>query len=255
MPEGGQMDRRRMSYFLALLGILILLAILLFAQGTARRRAGITLPDVDQLLEPDLSAPGEERLDLVEIRPDTVQQAVASMDRAAAYTMTVQVETLWSEGSGTAELTAYVRSGLTRVDTLQLDGSVRRTLTDGDTAYVWYDSDKHYATAAAISPDRTLRIPTYEDVVELDPADILAADYQRLKDVYCIYAEANEGDSYTARYWVDTDSGLLVAAQRLYQGEPIYQMTVQSMNIVPPDASFFVLPDGTDLLAAIEEEP
>ena len=39
MPEGGQMDRRRMSYFLALLGILILLAILLFAQGTARRRA------------------------------------------------------------------------------------------------------------------------------------------------------------------------------------------------------------------------
>ena len=45
MPEGGQMDRRRMSYFLALLGILILLAILLFAQGTARRRAGITLPD------------------------------------------------------------------------------------------------------------------------------------------------------------------------------------------------------------------
>lgn len=239
-----------MSYFFALLGTLILLIVLLFAQGTARHNGGITLPDPDTLLSPDLSQPGEEQLALVEIRPDTVQRAVASMGRVQAYTMTIRVETLWSGGSGAADLTAYVRDGLTRVDTLQLDGAVRHTLTDGETTYVWYDSETRYDAYAAgeTEADRALRVPTYEDLTALDPESILEANYQNLRDLfYCIYAEAREGD-YLARYWIDVESGLLIAAQRVFEGEPVYQMTVQALDTTPPEENLFRLPDGTGLL-------
>ena len=51
---------------------------------------------------------------------------VASMERPAAYSVTIAVETWWSGGSGTATFTAYTRDGVTRVDAPQLDGSVRR---------------------------------------------------------------------------------------------------------------------------------
>ena len=247
---GSAMDKRRMSYFFALLGTLILLIVLLFAQGTARHNGGITLPDPDSLPSPGLSQPGKEELALVEIRPDTVQRAVASMDRAQAYTMTIRVETLWSGGSGTADLTAYVRDQVTRVDTLQLDGALRHTLTDGENVYVWYDGESGYSVYAAGGPDadRELRIPTYEDLTALEPENILEANYQNLRDLfYCIYAEAQEG-AYLARYWIDVESGLLIAAQRVSEGEPVYQMTVQALDTAVPEESLFQLPDGTSLL-------
>ena len=64
---------------------------------------------------------------------------------------------------------------------------------------------------------------------------------------YCIYAEAQEGD-YLCRYWVDVESGLLIAAQRVSDGEPVYQMTAQSLDTTTPDEALFRLPDGTSLL-------
>ena len=244
------MKKKPVSYILVLLSVLILLVVVMFAQGSIRRSDHITLPDPDQGQDQGENQPQEERLQLLEVRKDTVQQVVATMERADAYTMTIEVETLWSGGSGTTSLTAYVRDGWTRVDTLQLDGSVRRTLSNGETTYVWYDNETVYDThtAGELTADRELRIPTYETLVDLDPESILDANYQELKGVYCIYAEAREEGDYTARYWVEVDSGLLIAAQRLYLEEPVYQMTVQSMEVTVPDSSLFTLPDGRVVL-------
>ena len=248
------MDKRRMWYVLALLGIMILLVVLLFAQGTIHRSAGITLPDPSQPQEPGLTEPGEEQLELVEIRPDTVQRAVESMNRAQSYSMTVSVATYWSGGSGTSELTAYVRNGVTRVDTVQLDGSIRRTVTDGESTFVWYDNEELYSRYATgeTTADKELRIPTYEDLVDLEADTILSAEYTKWDSYDCIYAEASGGDGYTSCYWIDVDSGLLVAAQRYYQEELIYQMTVQNLELTEPAEEIFTLPDGSNPLPPTE---
>jgi len=245
------MDKRRASYILALLGVLILGVLLFFARGTMRRSGGITLPNLDQVQTSGQQQTEEEHLELVEVRPDTVRQIVASMERPEAYTVAVEVETLWSGGSGTSDLTAYVRGGITRIDAPQLDGSIRHTLLDGENTYVWYDGETTFLTypAGDMTADRELRIPTYEDLAALEGESITAADYRELKDLYCIYAEAEEDDLYTICYWIDVDSGLLVAAQRLCRGEPVYQMTVQALDTdTLPDAALFILPDGTELL-------
>ena len=213
------------------------------------RSGNIVLPNLDSQQVSDQLRPEDERLELVEIRTDTVQAAVDSMERLQAYTMTVKVETLWSDGSSETELTSYVRDRFTRVDVAQRDGSIRRTVTDGENTYIWYDDASYTVYASgSISADQELRVPTYEDLVEMPTESIVAATYQELKGLYCIYAEVNLGEGYLGRYWVDVETGLLIAAQRLHEGEPVYQMTVQSLDTATPDSQLFRLPDGTELL-------
>lgn len=66
-------------------------------------------------------------------------------------------------------------------------------------------------------------IPTYEEILALPPETITQADYRTVSDVRCIYVETAEDEwGYTQRYWVSVDTGLLVVAERLYDGEPVY---------------------------------
>ena len=50
--------------------------------------------------------------------------------------------------------------------------------------------------------------------------DIAAADYRSVSDVNCIYVETvQDPEGYTQRYWVSVETGLLVASERLLEGE------------------------------------
>ena len=52
--------------------------------------------------------------------------------------------------------------------------------------------------------------------------DIAAADYRSVSDVNCIYVETvQDPEGYTQRYWVSVETGLLVASERLLEGETI----------------------------------
>ena len=91
------------------------------------------------------------------------------------------------------------------------------------------------------------RIPTYETVLELDPASITAAGYEALDSLGCVYVETDTGDGHSARFWVDTDSGLLVRAEQLTDGQVVYRMTASGLERPAPSDASFSLPDGTVL--------
>ena len=55
-------------------------------------------------------------------------------------------------------------------------------------------------------------------------------------------------DGYTQRYWVGVETGLLVASERLLEGETIYRMASLTVDLSVPSADRFILPDGTVLL-------
>ena len=79
--------------------------------------------------------------------------------------------------------------------------------------------------------------------------DIAAADYRSVSDVNCIYVETVEDpDGYTQRYWVGVETGLLVASERLLEGETIYRTASLTVDLSVPSADRFILPDGTVLL-------
>ena len=97
----------------------------------------------------------------------------------------------------------------------------------------------------AVSADNEQCIPTYEDILDLPVEAISTADYRVLSDIRCIYVEAAEEDSQLC-YWVSVDTGLLVAAEKLLDGQRVYRMEALTVDQTEPAATEFTLPDGTN---------
>lgn len=245
------MDRKKLSWITWSFIGLTILVLSWMLMNTLHRPERITLPDVD--VEPDQiegELDGEEdALTIVQITPKTVQTAIATLARPEAYRRTVKVEQFWSGGSGSYEITATVSGDWTRMDRTMPDGRVRHSIVGTEMAYVWYNNERavYSAPAGDISADEEQSVPTYEDILDLPVEEIAVAEYGSLSGLRCIYVESTAA-SYTMRYWVNVDTGLLVAAEKRLDGETIYRMEALSVDQAEPEASVFRLPDGTQLI-------
>ena len=243
------MDRRNLNWITWGFVALAVVVMALMLGESLRRSTHITLPETDtgQSAEEENQSPSSGTLTLVEITPETVQSAIASLERPEAYRRTVTVEQFWSGGSGRHETDAAVSGRWTPADRTLADGRTRHALTDGESTYIWYDSMTEFfaAPSEGISGDDEQSIPTYEDILDLPPEAIVEADYRELLEMNCIYVEtADDPAGYVLRYWVSVDSGLLVAAEKLLAGETVYRMAAPEGEQAEPELPDFTLPDG-----------
>lgn len=248
------MDKRNLKGITWVFAVATVLIVALMLTSTLQRSVHITLPSPDQSGSeaPSGEEPGRNALSVVEITPATVQTAIETLDRPASYRRTVTIEQFWEGGSGSWSVTALVKGGWQRTDRMMPDHRTRHTLTDGQTAYIWYNSEDQVFTAPAgdITADHDQSIPTYEEILGLDVRTITAADYRDYSGVKCIYVETAESESgYALKYWVSVDSGLLVASEKLYRGELVYRMSALALDPALPTDADFTLPDGTALTA------
>ncbi|MBQ6205519.1 MAG: hypothetical protein IJK52_00400 [Oscillospiraceae bacterium] len=239
------------QYWLAI-GLLcfVTLALSLGARLIFRRTAYITLPDSVGLTWSGGrdGAGGLTAASALEVTPDTAQAVIATLSRPTRYRREITVRRTWSGGSRDATLTATVSAPWTRVDRELPGGGVRHAVTNGATTYIWYDDGPNVVKVPAgiISADNEQIIPTYEDVLRLPRERIALADYHRIESgADCIYVETTQEDSVKERYWIGVSTGLLVAAERLVDGNSVYWMEAGEPEAAPSDA--FVLPDGTKL--------
>ena len=247
------MERRKRNLLVVLIGIVIVVAMVssfglgLFAPDTAK----IVLPTPEVSQQPGGEPGVQSGLVLVDVTPETVQTAIETLTRPRQYSRVIRVEQLWDGGSGSFETTVTVSGRWTRTDRSLSDGQVRHTITDGEITYIWYGSESsvYSAPAGDITPDDEQAIPTYETILDLPVEDIAAADYRSVSDVNCIYVETvQDPEGYTQRYWVSVETGLLVASERLLEGETIYRMASLTADLSTPSTDRFILPDGTVLL-------
>lgn len=215
-----------------------------------------TPPVVLPSLQPDdgpgsTSSSSGDPIQLVEVTTDSVQAVIASLDRAASYHRQFSVRTYWPGGSGTTTVYTWVDDGFTYSRCTLPSGHIRYCLSDGDTMYYWYGSSSTYLTAPAdsMSEDLAQYMPSYEDVLDLDPKSICDAGYVAYAGHPCIYVESKTEElAYLERYWVSVESGLLVAAQTLKDDQIVYSMDASGSFQTPcPSNVSFSLPDGTVL--------
>ena len=232
--------------------ILVVLVVLLMLMSNLRRSSRVVLPDTSTSAGDSAEqTSGGSAIQVVEVTPETVQAAIATLHRPEAYSRSVTVEYLWNGGSSMSEITVSASGGWSRTDRTLPDGQTRHAITNGETTYIWYNGETDVFTGPAgeISPDAEQTIPTYEDVLALAPEQIAQADYRMVSDVRCIYVETAEDDwGYVQRYWVSVDTGLLAVAERLQDGETVYRMAALTVDETAPDAKTFTLPDGTALI-------
>ena len=247
------MEKRKVSRVaMGFIALVVLVMVLMFS-NSLRRSSRITLPSADSAAgqtDPD-AAGGGDALTVIAVTPETVQAAIETLNRPGQYSRVIRVEQFWGGGSGSFETTVTVSGRWTRTDRTLADGQTRHTITDGETTYIWYNSENtvYSGTAGEITPDDEQAIPTYETILDLPVEDIAVADYRSVSDVNCIYVETAEDSlGYVQRYWVSVDTGLLVASERLQDEETIYRMASLTVDLSVPSADRFILPDGTVLL-------
>lgn len=250
------MDKRRMNHITVGFIVVMALVIAVMFGNNLRRPPQVVLPDTSATGDQSDQAEDDAgTLSLVQVTPETVQTAIATLSRPEQYRRTITIEQFWDSGSGTYEVSVLVYGPWTRTDRTLPDGQVRHAVTDGETTYVWYDGDSAVfsGAAAGITADNEQTIPTYEDVLELPVEAIAQADYRTISDVNCIYVETREGQDGVLRYWVSVETGLLAAAERLVDGETVYRMGALTVDLTAPAAADLTLPDGTVLVPELAE--
>lgn len=246
------MERRKRNIVVVLIAAIIAVAIL------SSFGLGIFAPDTAKIILPSTgpsSSPGQgESGDVVrvEVTPQTVQSVIATLNRPESYGRTVTIVDIWGEESqGTTQAQVWVDGGWTRTDATLPGGSVRHSIVGEGQFWIWYGGEQEVLTGPADGSSADLegqRIPTYETVLDLEPDTIAAADYEALDGLSCIYVETQADETgHVERYWVDDDSGLLVQAELLKDGQAVYRMTATALERPAPSDASFTLPDGTVL--------
>ena len=227
--------------------------LLLFYTAINRERPHIVLPDGDASIDISASggnATGENSVSRVEVTAENVQSVIALLDRPETYMQNILLTTFWSGGEGQTMVNTAVDGSLIRIDTVLPGGQMRHIIQNETKSYLWYNHEHTVCTMerGSFSQDEEQWIPTYEDLLRIDQKCIVQAGYEPYQDIDCIYAATGkDAIGYEERYWISVDSGLLIAAERLQNGVPVYRVEAQELSLEEPGAEMFTLPNGTVL--------
>lgn len=215
------------------------------------RIPSITLGDSSSGEDPASSSSGHEAADQywkVDVTPETVQSIVATLARPDSYYRELTVETLWSAGSFSSSVQYWQDGDWSHTRQDLASGAVRHDLSGPEDSYYWYEGSPAWKALPADerSHDLAQHIPTYETVLDLDPASIIETGYELRGSCPCVYvAFQGEDGSTVERYWISTDNGLLISAERELNGDLVYRMTAYGQIQTPcPATASFALPDG-----------
>ena len=243
------MERKNRNIMVILIALVIAVAVFSsFAVDFFSATPVITLPPVTASAAPTPSSgPTASGVIRVEVTPQTVQNVIATLSRPSSYYREIIVT---YTGGGSIHSSQWVDGGWTKTDTSLPGGVSRHSVVGEGTVYWWYGSGQSWLSAPADGHSADVdgaRIPTYEDVLSLDPADIQEADYQVKDGLECIYVAVGEGTDHSARYWVSVESGLLTAAELTEGGTVVLSMTATAAERPVAEGTVFALPDGTVL--------
>ena len=239
------MEQKNRTFLVIAIGITVLAAVFfsIVLPALTGKAPKVLLPDVNQQ-----TGQLEENYLPVTVTPATVQSVIASLSRPESYHAALTVSLYWDGGSSADQVEiwadgGYVRTAVSGGGTTQYrlvgDGKLRLWYAGDQT---WQETDAHDATA-----DLAQRIPTYEDVLDLDTQQITAANYEEKNGKDCIFIEVEGVQGVVDRYWIATDTGLLCAAETYEGDQKVYEMTENQFQAPLEAGTVFSLPDGTVL--------
>ena len=206
----------------------------------------VTLADISQPAETET----ERVLLPVIITPDTVQSVVASLVRPASYARTLKVALFWGDGQQASRQVRIWADEDTVKTVIGEGGGAQHRLVREGVVRLWYEGDRTWKElpAAANASDLAQKIPTYEDILNLDASQIRDAAYEVKNGKDCIYVETeNPAWNTFDRYWIEAVSGLLTACETYENGKLVYQMEETAFSAPLKETDAFSLPDGTAL--------
>ncbi len=246
------MNGKRMVVFAVvaafLIAIAVFLSIALFGSGET---AEVILPKQTDGGEND-PVSGEnsgESVESASVTPETVQAVIRTLERPGSYHRSIETQLFWNEESVKTNAEIWQRGDLIRLD-ISESGSIKHLILTKDNVYIWYNDETAFQQIESGSREDLLRIadelsaiPGYEAVLELERQDIVDAGYVSLEGKACIFVRAHsENFGYTEEYYIEIETGLLLAAAS-YDGDTvIYEMKAGATELTAPEDALFCLP-------------
>ena len=161
------MRKRRVTPIGAAFAALVLLVLLFVLRGALHRPARVVLPQESSSSDASDAALDDSAVGRIAVRPDTVQSAIATLERPARYSRDITIERYYSGGSGVDHDSVSVEGAWMRVDAEKAGGSQSHTISNGEKIWVWYGGSKlWYESASAFTADEEQGIPTYENATK-----------------------------------------------------------------------------------------
>jgi len=207
--------------------------------------AGGTAGDTQVRPEQNINEPQS-----VEISPDNVQNVIKTMSRPSAYSMEAVVENLYDENTLTTNIKYYLLNGYSRTEKTTEDEEAYIIITGEDNTFIWQNGDTKYyhGVEGEFDGDSASGIPTYEDILTLDPGMIRDAEYRNLDGENCIYIRTyDELLGYSDSYWVSLSSGLLIQAESSLEETVLYRITVKALKLETPPDTVLLLPTNVSV--------
>lgn len=223
-------ERSRMGFIIVIALILAAAVIYSFTVGVFQRTPDVGFAEQAPVGSGEATHPAPfGNMVRISVEPDTVQNVIRSLDRYASYRRTLSVEYLEGDTvTGALTVSAAVDGGWMRCDVTENNGRTEHTILGDGFRWLWYDDETEYVQVRTdrSASDLLQRVPTYEDVLELEAQRITAAGYELRGGLPCIYVEVSQPElGYLERFWVSVESGLLVASETVKDGEAVYRMS------------------------------
>lgn len=216
------------------------------------RTPEVVLPDVSESMGEESIWKSENAALLpVEITPETVQEVIKTLHRPTSYYRELTTTLLGRDQKAAAStVQVWEDGGYSKITILDPDGTMHHRLLDGKKMYIWFERDTTWfeTTVTDDTADRAQQIPTYEDILQAEKSQIVQTGYEKKNGKDCILVAVKIPKfDYLERYWVETATGLLIAAESEENGSVFYKMS-ESETVIPltQDVSF-TLPNGKEL--------
>ncbi len=203
----------------------------------------------------DFAEENARKITQIEIRPDNVQQVIASLSRPDSYSCVVSNTLYWDGGNSTLQCKQYVRQTASRVELLRASGEVDSVVLQYDGhIYAWDAGSSTYYSgqAGSFTPAETAMLPTYETVCALPKEQIQQAELLDVSGQPMIRVVAWQ-DGRTVEYTISTVTGLLHSAVFTEEGVQTQSIQISVLSLTQQKDNLFTLPEMEDTVFEMEE--
>ena len=213
-------------------------------------RSSIETPSIEIPIPSEDTAPNDTVIngDPNAVTPQNVQALIDLIERPDSFSRGYTITRYYEETESQEKVTVYQKNGQYRFIHTR-DQQVKNTLLLDGTVYYWYDGLYGIAVTELESDnilalDRYGGLIIYEELLDLNPEQIIFAAHELAYGENCIVVEYESDENTLCRLSISIDKGLLISAEISEDGAPIYSMTPDFTEITPPSDDFFVPPSN-----------
>ena len=212
----------------------------------------ITLPGQGSAIidtSPEIQEENHQLIQTITVDVSNIQSVIASLSRPESYQCRSELTYFYRDTQSVVKSQLWKRDNLVRTSQLAEDGVAgEQALITDSYVYLW-GREAPYVQFPRQENDADLYslTPTYEDILQLNAADILAGKVQDVDGQMCLYVVSLDPLTGEQEEWyVLVENGLLLYAEGKLDGMPTYTFRLTELQLEQSDDSLFLLPDSTE---------